>query len=173
MTNTITPAVRKKLVSRLNRDAELLEDHHPQDARDCEHLAARIAPHRRAKKTLPDHSRPARPMTTGEVHAACMERMLTAGKGLCEACQCPFTLLDPPERDHYLGGWGRRKQQDTFEGCWIIHKWKCHENKTHNEPSVAFWNAIRKAFCDRMAELGISIPFVPRLEKQAFTRKSR
>lgn len=160
MTNTITAAVRKKLVSRLNRAAELLEDRHPQDARDCEQLAARIAPHRRPKKAVQrereQHEQTAvqsRRAETSAIYLAVEKR----AAGRCEACAIDHDHVlgggaawtnpaDPPELDHWMGGNGRRRQLQSVATCWMLHR-SCHRLRQAGSPSAAAWNTLFEKHC--------------------------
>jgi hypothetical protein len=49
--------------------------------------------------------------------------------------------------DHWLGGNGRRQQQESIETTWLLCS-ECDYARTHNAPSAGYWNARFKTHCE-------------------------
>lgn len=105
-----------------------------------------------------------------EIRAAVVAR----AKGRCEALTAMRILSDytdparhtgPLRADHWLGGAGRRRQQQSTNTVWAICP-GCDLLRTNNWPSAAWWNRIHEAHC-RLHGL----PFTPHIEKAPGLRK--
>lgn len=58
--------------------------------------------------------------------------------GRCENVYC----MNPGgELDHWLGGTGRRRTNETYETVWLLCC-KCHDDRHANRPSASHWNAV-------------------------------
>jgi hypothetical protein len=100
--------------------------------------------------------------STGEIRERCMRR----ANGCCEACGRRFTGSNPAQLDHWLGGIGRRRQRQSYETCWMLCA-TCHRGRTVHRPSVAYWNDLRAAFCERFG-----YPFQPHIEHQPLRQEA-
>lgn len=68
--------------------------------------------------------------------------------------------------DHWLGGWGRRRQKQCVENTWLLCP-PCHRERTVNAPSAAYWNNIFRQHC---AKYGY--PFTPHIEHERAARSA-
>lgn len=84
-------------------------------------------------------------------------RDAAAPAGRCDACGLPFRHAGHGHCDH----WIERSQggDHTRENGWRLCA-VCHQAKTDNRPSRAWWNHARGAYCAEAR-----IPFVPRRER--------
>jgi hypothetical protein len=92
--------------------------------------------------------------------------VVVRAQGKCEACQRPFHLAGPPHLDHWLGGRGRRREEQSAETCWLLCT-PCDALRTANSPTAAFWNGRRREHCERNR-----LPFVAHIEKLQLPRRS-
>jgi hypothetical protein len=99
----------------------------------------------------------ARRAASAELRAAVLMRVVDQGQR-CE-CGCGRSLpVWGGELDHWSGGSGRRKAEESAATCWMLTL-KCHAMRTRNSPSAAFWNEKRGVFCERYG-----YPFTPHIE---------
>lgn len=85
---------------------------------------------------------------------------LVRGKYLCENQKCRANLATTGMAfDHWLGGIGRRRQQESLKTTWVLC-YGCNERRTANIPSAAYWN-------DRFAEhcRKHKYPFTPHITR--------
>lgn len=69
--------------------------------------------------------------------------------------------LAPTEMDHWLGGWGRRRQKQSIETCWALCT-EHHRLRQANYPSAAAWNLRFQKHCRAHG-----YPFTPHIEHAA------
>ena len=93
-----------------------------------------------SRKTLKARKDRAHRLATAKLRAAVFLR----ANGRCESCGKPH----PVAMDHFLGGSGRRRQQQSYENTWALCS-RCDSNRTHNVPSAEFWNDRFKRFAER------------------------
>lgn len=84
------------------------------------------------------------------------EKVMARARGRCECCGLGGWL----ELDHWVGGSGRRREQQSVETVWLLSR-EHHAMRSHNNPSVAEWNRRFAAHCGRHG-----YAFVPHVEKQ-------
>lgn len=101
--------------------------------------------------------RAAHASATAELRAIVIAR----AAGCCEACGMASGAL---EMDHWESGSGRRRPMQSAMTVWAICG-TCHRHRTHNCPSAAHWNQVRRSFCERTG-----IPFVPHVEHAPVAR---
>lgn len=63
-------------------------------------------------------------------------------------CQAELTQATGGEFDHWLGGNGRRQQEESVETVWLLCR-NCHIERTANLPSSAAWNLRFELHCER------------------------
>ena len=104
---------------------------------------------RMAKPKRPNPARKiekkAKRLAKNEETAAIREAVLTRAMFHCEGCGGRFTLSDPCQMDHWLGG-GRRLQKQSAETCWALHL-SCHRWRGDNKPSAEYWNGVFRGHC--------------------------
>ena len=119
-----------------------------------------------SKKRKEEKSR-ARRGSIAEIRAAVWER----SGGRCENIgECLFLFESNPwdgELDHWMGGSGRRRSEQSMKNCWRLC-WGCHRARTTNMPSVAYWNDRWKAHCERYG-----YAFAPHVEHAKAAREAR
>lgn len=77
---------------------------------------------------------------TKRIRAACLAR---AGES-CE-CGCQRFLGEDAQMDHQAG---RGRARQTVENCWMLTA-HCHEQRTLNKPSAAWWLRAYASHCAR------------------------
>jgi hypothetical protein len=90
----------------------------------------------------------------------------------CEAWLEPHTVK--PRRcdgvarilDHWLGGLGRRRPQESVATCWALCL-VCDNARTRNRPDAEWWNASHKRHC---AAHGYT--FTPHYDARAASRRT-
>lgn len=80
---------------------------------------------------------------SAELHRAVMAR----SRGRCECCARLVGTL-ALQLDHFLGGSGRRREEQSVENCWALCEGD-HYRRTVNLPSTAAWNAAFAEHCRR------------------------
>jgi 5-methylcytosine-specific restriction endonuclease McrA len=80
--------------------------------------------------------------STNEIRTAVMQR----AQGRCEGCGRVCSVFDL-QMDHFFGGSGRRRQQQSVETCWALGRLCCHPDKTDNKPNAAHWRAKWREHC--------------------------
>jgi hypothetical protein len=84
-------------------------------------------------------------------HAAMLRRgelrhdVLVRSRGRCENPGCPG---DAAVWDHWLGGSGRRQQEESVETTWALCV-GCNLRRTLNVPSAGHWNERFRLHCER------------------------
>ena len=86
---------------------------------------------RRAKENL----------DTSELRAAAVRR----ARSRCECCGRAVPPLHIV-MDHWLGGSGRRHEQQALENVWMLCP-PCHAARTTNRPDAKFWNNVFARHC--------------------------
>lgn len=92
---------------------------------------------RRADKALARRERIQR------VHAL-RSHALDRARYRCECC----SSLGPLVMDHWLGGRGRRRQEERLETVWMLCL-RCNDDRTANRPSAEYWNERFEEHCAR------------------------
>lgn len=92
------------------------------------------------------------------------ERVMSRARGRCEACALHPLRGQKLQLDHWLGGGGRRNQQQTVENCWALCP-SCHRKRTDNSPSARYWNDTK-----RIHSQMYGYPFTPHIEHEELPR---
>lgn len=102
-------------------------------------------PSRRARKD----EKKARRRAQGEARSNIRAKVLERSRGRCENPSCRASLQRHGAiMDHWLGGSGRRTQQESVATCWMLCL-RCNRNRTDNYPDAVSWNAAFKDHCER------------------------
>jgi 5-methylcytosine-specific restriction endonuclease McrA len=112
----------------------------------------RLLPVKRGPRPLPGRStaredRAARQQARREEMSALRAEAEKRADGRCE-CGCGAPLLLVGQLDHMLSGSGRRREQQSPQNTWMLTP-GCHDAKTRNAPSAAYWWARFDAHCER------------------------
>jgi len=97
--------------------------------------------------------------------AVIRQHVLERAAGRCEACGSRFYAFNMPQIDHWLGGSGRRRPQQSVKTCWALCV-ACDKARTHNRPSAEHWNALFKKHCQKYG-----YPFHPHIVHQRLPRE--
>ena len=74
-------------------------------------------------------------------------RAIERAKGRCENPSCRADLhTNGAIMDHWLGGIGRRVQQERLETVWMLCL-RCNKDRTDNSPSATYWNMRFSIHC--------------------------
>jgi hypothetical protein len=85
--------------------------------------------------------------------------VIARARGRCENRRCRADLvLTGCVMDHWLGGSGRRSQQEKMETVWMLCL-RCNQERTDNRPSAAYWNKVHAEHCKEYGYL-----FIPHKE---------
>lgn len=120
---------------------------------------APVKPMKKARLAKQKQKRLTKKEETARIRGACAAR----AQGFCENHDC---LGYPEEMDHWLGGNGRRRQQQSIATCWMLCS-ACHRDKTRGVPSAAEWNRRFAAHCLRHI-----YPFTPHIEHAPLLKSS-
>lgn len=99
--------------------------------------------------------------STKEIRAAVMVRANFRCEVIHSGGRCALPAIS---MDHWLGGAGRRRQQQKVETCWALCATHDYQ-RTHNVPSAAVWNERRRRHCDVHGH-----GFQPHIEHARLTR---
>lgn len=162
---TVHPTWLKRAVRELAYAAQRFADHGDSDiesfARSCRELVASATTKRKAAppRVLAEPRRRERVKVKRESHREATKKIREAVFALTEgACGVAGCGRAATAMDHWRGGFGRRRQQQSVETCWPL----CREHdalRTRNWPDAGWWNEARKHFCRRHGH-----PFVPHKE---------
>lgn len=121
-----------------------------------------VKPMQRKREAVERQKRLSKREETARIRAAVEAR----AEGCCEYCSSTFSFPDPAEMDHWLGGSGRRRQEQSVETCWLLHR-NCHRLRQEALPSAAHWNENFKRHCKKYG-----YRFTPHIEHQPLRRRA-
>jgi hypothetical protein len=77
------------------------------------------------------------------------KQVIDRSGGRCENPRCRADLREHGcEVDHWLGGSGRRSQDQAVATCWALCV-SCHQDRTLNIPDAGTWNRHFEIHCLR------------------------
>lgn len=69
--------------------------------------------------------------------------------GRCENPTCKADLREHGAiMDHWLGGSGRREQEESLDTVWMLCL-RCNQERTDNRPSARYWNHRFNIHCNQ------------------------